>query len=231
MKQMQLFIAKKFEQFFSNKYQHLLHLVGSYARNLEYKSQLLFIETGNHERSKGRTSRFYGLRKSAVYCVRCDVGSYHASYSHRLLFLWDIYLTSLRDVLNILDTGNVKPVERRSHENCADCTTVEYSASFFFFFLVTQCGHSLLWGVCGRDEQESFRIKITHFQVGLSAMGEVNFWQWTISPAEVCCLTFRHRASCILGQAFHYSPESAFYIFNQQIYFIIWYLLDRASLI
>ena len=44
-------------------------------------------------------------------------------------------------------------------------------------------------------------------------------------------LTFRHRASCIKGQAFHYSPENAFYIFNQQIYFIIWYLLDRASLI
>ena len=45
------------------------------------------------------------------------------------------------------------------------------------------------------------------------------------------CLNFRHRASCILGQAFRYSPENAFYIFNQQIYFIIWYLLDRASLI
>ena len=34
-------------------------------------------------------------------------------------------------------------------------------------------------------------------------------------------LTFRHRASCIYGQAFRYSPENAFYIFNQQIYFII----------
>ena len=44
-------------------------------------------------------------------------------------------------------------------------------------------------------------------------------------------LNFRHRASCILGQAFHYTPENAFYMFNQQIYFIIWYLLDRASLI
>ena len=33
-------------------------------------------------------------------------------------------------------------------------------------------------------------------------------------------LTFRHRASYI-GQAFRYSPENAFYIFNQQIYFII----------
>ena len=31
----------------------------------------------------------------------------------------------------------------------------------------------------------------------------------------------RHRASCILGQAFRYSPANAFYIFNQQIYFII----------
>ena len=44
-------------------------------------------------------------------------------------------------------------------------------------------------------------------------------------------LTFRHRASCFIGQAFRYYPENAFYIFNQQIYFIIWYLLDRASLI
>ena len=34
-------------------------------------------------------------------------------------------------------------------------------------------------------------------------------------------LTFRHRASCLQGQAFHYSPENAFYIFNQQIYLII----------
>ena len=34
-------------------------------------------------------------------------------------------------------------------------------------------------------------------------------------------LTFRHRASCILGHVFHCSPENAFYIFNQQIYFII----------
>ena len=34
-------------------------------------------------------------------------------------------------------------------------------------------------------------------------------------------LTFRHRASCTLGQVFRYSPENAFYIFNQQIYFII----------
>jgi len=38
---------------------------------------------------------------------------------------------------------------------------------------------------------------------------------------SVFTLTFRHRASCMLGQAFHYSPQNTFYIFNQQIYFII----------
>ena len=59
---------------------------------------------------------------------------------------------------------------------------------------------------------------------------------WIVRPASsslfnrALILTVRHRASRILGQVFHYSPENAFYIFNQQIYFI-WYLLDRASLI
>ena len=43
-------------------------------------------------------------------------------------------------------------------------------------------------------------------------------------------LTFRHRTSCITGQAFRYSPENAFCVFNPQIYFIIWYLLGPASL-
>jgi len=40
-------------------------------------------------------------------------------------------------------------------------------------------------------------------------------------------------APCVLyiEQASHYSSENAFYIFNQQIYFIISYFLDRASLI
>ena len=53
----------------------------------------------------------------------------------------------------------------------------------------------------------------------------------TLFSIQLCTLTFRHRASSIQGQAFRYSPENAFYIFNQQIYFIIWYLLDGASLI
>ena len=49
---------------------------------------------------------------------------------------------------------------------------------------------------------------------GRGAVGQETGWVRDI-------LTFRHRASCILGQAFRYSPENAFYIFNQQIYFII----------
>ena len=47
------------------------------------------------------------------------------------------------------------------------------------------------------------------------------FVQCSIAAFSDSPLTFRHRASCILGQAFHYSPENAFYTFNQQIYFII----------
>ena len=41
------------------------------------------------------------------------------------------------------------------------------------------------------------------------------------SRISIDSLTFRQRASCILGQAFSYTPQNAFYIFNQQIYFII----------
>ena len=78
-----------------------------------------------------------------------------------------------------------------------------------------------------RTGDANLRFYITTVQDG---------WRKSVFLTRACfpCaihLTFRHRASCILGKAFHYSPENAFYIFNQQIYFIIWYLLDRASLI
>ena len=63
------------------------------------------------------------------------------------------------------------------------------------------------------------------------SMVNVEWWIGKKLEANGPDLTFRHRASCKLGQAFRYSPENAFYIFNQQIYYIIWYLLDRASLI
>ena len=44
--------------------------------------------------------------------------------------------------------------------------------------------------------------------------------------AYAAFLNFKHRASSILGQAFRYYPDNAFYIFNQQIYFIILYLFN-----
>ena len=47
-------------------------------------------------------------------------------------------------------------------------------------------------------------------------------WKCAVLPDVYrITLTFRHRASSVLGQAFRCSPENAFYIFNQQIYFII----------
>ena len=53
-----------------------------------------------------------------------------------------------------------------------------------------------------------------------------NFHQGTVLwPTNA----FNLQAPCVLyiGQAFRYSPENAFYIFIQQIFFIIWYLLDH----
>jgi len=38
-------------------------------------------------------------------------------------------------------------------------------------------------------------------------------------------LTFRHRASSILGQAFRYSPENAFYVFNLILFLILFLFL------
>jgi hypothetical protein len=65
----------------------------------------------------------------------------------------------------------------------------------------------------------------------IETVSEWSCWRVFIETWPHSELNFRHRASSIQGQAFHYSPENAFYIFNQQIYFIIWYLLDGASLI
>ena len=72
----------------------------------------------------------------------------------------------------------------------------------------------------------------TNARTNVQSIGDFNT-EFTIRVMQESSfpLTFRLRDSCILGQAFHYSPENAFYIFNQQIYFIIWYLLDRVLLI
>ena len=62
------------------------------------------------------------------------------------------------------------------------------------------------------QNNKDITVKISDF---LQTTGNINR---TLKPFQ---LTFRHRASSIQGQAFRYSPEKAFYIFNQQIYFII----------
>ena len=62
-------------------------------------------------------------------------------------------------------------------------------------------------------------------------VSEWSCWRMFIETWPHSELTFRHRASSIQGQAFRYTSENAFYIFNQQIYFITWFLLNRASLI
>ena len=96
------------------------------------------------------------------------------------------------------------------------------------------------WLSCGdvwpQAEIAGFRETfVTSKQTRLSQIaGDSNILLgFTFAPhrLKLYSLTFRHRAFCILGQAFHSSPENAFYIFNQPIYFIIWFLLDRASLI
>ena len=96
----------------------------------------------------------------------------------------------------------------------------KYESRFYGYVSVHR--KSILWG---SNEMQLFAVNF-YFTAGSLYMFRV-----LSTPIIRSTLTFRHRASCILGQAFRYSPENAFYIFNQHIYFIIWYLLDRASLI
>ena len=98
---------------------------------------------------------------------------------------------------------------------------------------------SICWGL-GKQRHLACHPGVTRRRQLRTSLGRVTFKNHDLVLSSslisslcacVISLTFRHRASCILGQAFHYSSENAFYIFNQQIYFIIWYLLDRSSLI
>jgi hypothetical protein len=75
-----------------------------------------------------------------------------------------------------------------------------------FFWVLTSC-MVIFWFVCFRGMSEQ-----AHLQP---------YDSYHLISEQHVKLTFRHRASCILGQVFHYSPENALYIFNQQIYFII----------
>ena len=90
-----------------------------------------------------------------------------------------------------------------------------YLGSFKVVLAQTACG----WGRPGLLWFAHDQLKICSRSVTV-----VQCRQRTLlrhSSAVRGALTFRHRASYILGHAFRYSPENAFYIFNQQIYFII----------
>ena len=71
------------------------------------------------------------------------------------------------------------------------------------------------YATCGDTIRKVFRVG----GLNLTVMHQIR--KLTVAAYKGIMLNFRHRASCILGQAFRYSPENAFYIFNQQIYFII----------
>ena len=103
-------------------------------------------------------------------------------------------------------------------------STVQYSTVQYTFThkQYTEQHDSLIWK--SADRVPSLRVMPWHLPC--------NWGKKHGKPSvRVAGLTFRHRASSVLGQAFRYSPENAYYIFNQQLYFIIWFLLDRASLI
>ena len=71
-----------------------------------------------------------------------------------------------------------------------------------------------------RPEREADYLPPSTVEVRMIGATRV-IWLCIAYSGILTILTFRHRASCILRQAFRYSPENAFYIFNQQIYFII----------
>ena len=91
-----------------------------------------------------------------------------------------------------------------------------------FLSILFQGGERWEWGFCTRKVERCSDIR-TDVAALIHTDTQRSFSQLGNEPATSISteLTFRHRASCILGQAFHYSPENAFYIFNQQIYFII----------
>ena len=78
----------------------------------------------------------------------------------------------------------------------------------------------LVWGVIQHTDNYTSFFLITSYTTTKTHSSNSDHTTLTCTVRQAL-LTFRHRASCILGQAFRYSPENAFYIFNQQIYFII----------
>ena len=98
-------------------------------------------------------------------------------------------------------TSKQFPNERQAELNI--CTSESISGSCEYTAVATQ--HCTA----------RFELKQTECRLFCGYVGFLNFW----APRFL-----------YIGQAFRYSPENAFYIFNQKIYFSIRYSLDRASL-
>ena len=92
--------------------------------------------------------------------------------------------------------------------------TLDFGWCLFICMCVCVCVCVCVWGGCP-PLQCGFPSRSV--QGVWSCLCMTHMKQTPLGPQII----FRHRASCILGQAFRYSPENAFYIFNQQIYFII----------
>ena len=84
-----------------------------------------------------------------------------------------------------------------------------------------------VWYILPNSRTLSLNSKRSTLQLGHNQWNVVQ----TRSGVQTSTVNLYAPRFLYVGQAFSYSPENAFYIFNQQIYFIIWYLLDRASLI
>ena len=56
---------------------------------------------------------------------------------------------------------------------------------------------------------------------GYSCADNIKVKLENMEESQKPCINLEAQCVLFIGQAFHYSPENAFYIFNQQIYFII----------
>ena len=188
-----------------------------------------------------RTVRLSIIRSFSLYTQ--DGTQFHPDTAHKLSAnLYDIYHCHVySDKLLMTDRGTVRNmVEFHSKSKCEKFVhIVGFIITYLTWFMVTLMSNECLPQLqfdsrckISRDKLYSQDVKAVMPQCLISTHLEIH---WHIimcsSVGKTTTLTFRHRASSILGQAFRYSPENAFYIFNQQIYFIIWYLLDCVSLI
>ena len=86
------------------------------------------------------------------------------------------------------------------------------------------------------DVQRMEELQEQGFQIEISLVREMELTTVNLRDSDtevskvsdeddesICIVLINLQAPCVLciGRVFHYSPENAFYIFNQQIYFII----------